>query len=82
MSNRKLSDLNEQELQEMLKKAKRNDITNAVLIGVFVGIAFYSSIKNGFGFFTIFPLLFPYFLIKNSKTKKEIEAELNSRKTN
>lgn len=82
MSERKLSDLNEQELQEMLKKAKKNDTINAVLIGVFVGITIYSAIKKGFGFFTFLPLFFVYFLIKNSKTKKDIEAELNSRKTN
>jgi hypothetical protein len=32
-----------------------------------IGIAIYSAVKNGIGFFTLFPLVFAYFAFDNSK---------------
>ena len=53
----KLSELNDQELIQKLKKLKTNKIVNATLIGLLLGVSAYSAVKNGFSFFTFFPCL-------------------------
>ncbi|SFH20669.1 hypothetical protein [Pedobacter insulae] len=76
MDYKKLSD---EELLSEHKKVKTNDLINATLIGTFVGIACYSTIKHGAGFFTFFPLFFVFIFLKRKKDNKELENELKSR---
>lgn len=61
------------------KKNKKTKIITAFLMGLLLGIAVYSSVKNGIGFFTFFPLLFVYLLYKNSMKTNEREKEINAR---
>jgi hypothetical protein len=79
MDQKKISDLTNEELFKEKKKIQYNKIVNASLIGVCLGIAIFSAVKNGFGFFTFFPLLLTYPFIKNGKKIKELENELKSR---
>lgn len=80
MKEKKLSELTDQELLQKAKKMKSTSITNAVLIGFFIGIVFYSILKNSLGFLTLIPLFFAYKLINNSKYKnKELENLLKER---
>jgi hypothetical protein len=80
MSEKKLSALTDEELLQAAKKKKSASITNAVLIGVLIGIVFYSVMKNSFGFLTLIPLFLAYKLINNSKyDNREIESELKLR---
>lgn len=72
---------NEQLLLEQ-KKLKTSNLTKAVLIGFFIGIAIYSATKKGFGFFTILPLFFAYLLYKDRKRSKALEDELHARNLN
>jgi len=72
-------ELSDQELLDKRKKIKSASIMNAVLTGSFIGIAAYITIKNGFGFFTFFPLIFVFHLIKNRMNQKELEEEIKSR---
>ena len=52
------------------KKIKNNKLINAFLIGICIGITVYSAVKNGFGFFTFFPLILAYLLFhKREKIK-------------
>lgn len=74
--------LSDEELMSSYKKLKQNELTSAVLVGLFIGIAVYSTVKNGFEFFTVFPLIFVYILNKNSVRKKQITAEIESRNLN
>ena len=75
-----LSELTDEELLQEAKKMKSTAIINAVLIGFFIGIIFYSVIKNSVGFLTLIPLFFAYKLINNSKhTNKELENILKER---
>ncbi len=80
-----LTELNEQELTAKLKEMKKNVIIDATLIGFTIGISIYSAVKNGFGFFTFFPLILTYLIVRNSKNTKllqsEIEKELELRTT-
>ena len=83
METKKLSDLNDAELLKRKKKIKNDKITIAVFIGFTVGVAIYSGVKNGVEFFTFFPLLLAYIMVRNSPNNKlleiEIEKELDSR---
>ncbi|PIF47173.1 hypothetical protein CLU96_4222 [Chryseobacterium sp. 52] len=78
-----LAELSDQDLLQKIKKMKNNKIIDAVIIGFTIGIVVYSAVKNGFGFFTFFPLILTYIIVRNSKNNKiletEIQKELNSR---
>ncbi|MEJ5106725.1 hypothetical protein [Chryseobacterium sp. MYb328] len=80
MNEKKLNELTDQELLEKKKKSKSGKIINAALIGAFIGIAVYSSVKNGFGFFTLFPLFFAGLLgVQYTRRDQALEQELESR---
>ncbi|RWX02524.1 hypothetical protein [Flavobacterium cerinum] len=78
-----LAGLSDQELLQKINKIRSNRIIDAVIIGFTIGVVIYSAVKNGFGFFTFFPLLLTYIIARNSKNnkilEKEIQKELNSR---
>jgi len=71
-----LISLSDQELLQKLKKLKTNKIIDAVLVGFTVGIVVYSAVKNGFGFFTFFPLIITYVIVRNSKNNQILENEM------
>lgn len=79
MEHKEFADLNNEQLLEEKKKIQYNKIVNATLIGLCIGIAVFSAVKNGFAFFTFFPLLLTYPFIKNGKKIKVLERELKSR---
>ena len=79
MEQKELSELTDEQLLDEAKKIKSSSITNAVFIGFLIGIVIYSIVKNGFGFFILFPLFFAYKLVKNSKKNKPLEKELKAR---
>ena len=70
MENKNHSEKNTDELVQGQKKVDSNSIYNAIIIGFLIGIAIYSTVKYGLGFFTFFPLFFVYLLIKRRKTNK------------
>ncbi len=72
MQEKELTELNDQELLDKRKKIKSAHTTNSVIIGVLMGVIVYSVVKNGFGFFILFPLILIFIIIKNSKKDKEI----------
>ena len=76
---KELTELSDQELLEKRKKSKSTKIINAVIFGFMIGIAVYSTVKNGFGLFTFFPLLFAPMAINNDKNNKALETELKFR---
>ncbi len=79
MTKEELSKLTDEQLLAADKSMKSTNIMNAVLIGLMIGIAVYSTVKNGFGFFTFFPLIFVFVLVKNSVKKKELDEILKER---
>lgn len=79
MAQQELADLTNEQLLEEKKKIQYNKLVNAALIGLCIGIAVYSAVKNGFGFFTFSPLLLTYPFIKNGKKILVLENELKSR---
>lgn len=60
----------EEEALKERQKIKNNKLINGFLIGFCIGIAVYSAVKNGFGFFTFFPLILAYVLFYNKEKIK------------
>lgn len=72
--------LTNEELQVELKKRKTTYTIGAFIVGMMIGCAVWSAVKNGFSLFLFVPLIFAYWF-RNAKTdydliKKEIETRL------
>ena len=80
MNDKKFTEFNDEDLIAERKKLKTTNLINAVLCGILVGVAAYSTVKHGFGFFAVFPLYFVFILIRNRSKAKSLDAELKSRK--
>jgi len=76
MTHKNLTELSDQELLQKTKKTKTNKIIDAAIIGITLGVAIYSAVKNGFEFFTFFPLLLAYMIVRNSTNDKILEKEI------
>jgi hypothetical protein len=79
MTEQELSKLTDEELLEQAKKMRSTSITNAVFIGIMIGIVIFSIAKNSLGFFTLIPLFIAYKLIDKSKQHKILEKILKER---
>ena len=77
-----LSKLTDQELLDEAKKMKSFSITNAVIIGILLGIVVYSFAKNSWGMLTLIPLYFVYKIVNDPKNTrfKTVEKLLKERK--
>ena len=79
MIQKELSELTNEDLLLEGKKIKSTNIVNAVLFGVMIGVATWSTVKYGLGIITFFPVLFIQMLLKNNARKKAFEKELKER---
>ena len=79
MIQKELSELTNEDLLLEGKKIKSTNIVNAVLFGVMIGVATWSTVKYGLGIITFFPILFIQMLLKNNARKKAFEKELKER---
>jgi VIT1/CCC1 family predicted Fe2+/Mn2+ transporter len=75
MTNKDFSEFTDQELLDEAKKMKSFSISNALIIGVLVGIIFYSIVKNSWGLLTLIPLYFIYKMINDPKNKRSKDLE-------
>ncbi|MDE5416991.1 hypothetical protein L3049_03145 [Labilibaculum sp. DW002] len=78
MKSNNLAELTDKEILQKIKKIKTNKIIDATIVGVTIGIAIYGAVKNGFEFFTFFPLLLAYVIVRNSTNNKILENELQT----
>jgi hypothetical protein len=76
MNQKEQSELTNQEQLDEAKKMKSAARTNALLIGIMIGVVVWSVVKNTVGFFTLIPLFFIYKLLNNSKDDKASEEDL------
>lgn len=80
MEKKSITELADQELEEELKKRKKNRILVACLMGLLVGVAIWSATHKG-GFWTFTILAFVFFVgRKNSGNVEEATNEINDRK--
>ena len=76
---KKLAELTDEELLQEAKKIKSTNVFDAVIFGILIGIAIYSSVKNGFGLLTFLPLVYIPIAAKNKTKNKELEKLLKER---
>jgi hypothetical protein len=76
MKTENITELSDQELLQKIKKIKANKITDALIIGLTIGVVIYSAVKHGFGFFTFFPLILTFIIVRNSANNKILETEI------
>ena len=69
LTDQELSNLTDQELLDRAKKIKSSNSTNAVFIGIMIGIIIFSIAKNSVSLVTLIPLYFAYRLFNNPKNK-------------
>lgn len=79
MTEQELKALTDETLIEKSKKVKTYALINAGLIGVFIGVALFSTLQKGMGFFTVFPLFFVFLLVKKGQEYRIFEKELKHR---
>lgn len=74
-----LAEMTDEELLQEAKKAKSTKIFDAAFIGFLIGVAVYSSVRNGFGLLTFLPLIYLPVAAKNKVKKKELDTLLKER---
>ena len=79
MKNKQPIDLTDIELLAEKRKKKSAYTTFSFIIGMMAGIAIYSTVKNGFGFFTLFPIFFLPLAIVNWTSYKAVDKEVKNR---
>ncbi len=79
MEKKILKGLSDEELKQEVKKGKQRNLYDAVFLGVLIGIAAYSSVKNGLGLLTFLPLVYLPIAVKNNKKTKEVDKLLKER---
>lgn len=79
MIKKEVTEYTDEELRLEIQQIKSSNILNAVLIGVMIGIAIYSTVKNGLGILTFFPLFFVPMMIKKRARKKVLEEQMKER---
>lgn len=75
-----LTQLTNEELFLELKKRETSYQTGAFLVGIMIGVAVWSTVKNGFGIFLFTPLLFIYWFRNAKPDYDEVKKEIASRK--
>lgn len=75
MNQQEQSELGEKPLPGQSKNTKSEAITNALLIGVMIGVVVWSVAKNTVGLFTLIPLYFIYKLLNKQKDDKAVEEQ-------
>lgn len=79
MTPKDLSELTNEELLQEAKKIKSGNILDAAIIGFLIGVAVYSTVKNGFGLLTFLPLIYLPIAAKNKLRNKELERLVKER---
>lgn len=77
-----VKNLNNNELLIEYKKRKSARTFAGFYVGMFLGIAVWSTVTNGLGFFTFLPILVGYFFRKAGSNYNEIKQEMAFRKGN
>ena len=77
-----LKNLTNEELSIEYNKRKSTRTFAGFYVGMFIGIAVWSTATNGLGFLTFLPILVGYFFRKAGSNYNEIKQEMAFRKSN
>ena len=81
MKSKNLSELNDQELMEEAKKQKSGVMAFRIILGLLMGVAFYSATHKGSFLISCLPVFFITFFIESENNYKALKAEIELRKT-
>lgn len=73
------AELTNEELLQEAKRLKPTKIMDAVIIGVLIGIATFSTVRNGAGLLSFLPLVYLPIAAKNRTRTGKVEALLKER---
>ena len=79
MKENKFTKLSDEELLQAASRHKSTNVYDAVIFGVLIGIAIYSTVKNGWGLLTFLPLVYLPIAARNKTKQKELEKLLRER---
>jgi hypothetical protein len=79
MMQKELSGLTDQELLQEAKKSKPTKLYDALIFGILIGIAIYSTVNNGPGLLTFLPIVYIPIAAKNKIKNKALEKLLKER---
>ncbi|KAA3624201.1 MAG: FUSC family protein [Bacteroidetes bacterium] len=82
MKQKQLAELTDEELLQEAKNLKPTNVYDAVIFGFLIGVAIYSSVKNGLGWLTFLPLIYLPIAAKNKTKIKEVNKLLKERNLN
>ena len=71
MENKTLEELSDEALLQQARQLKPTKLYDALIIGFLIGVAIFSSVRNGMGLLTFLPLIY---LPVASKNRKKVEA--------
>jgi len=80
--NGNLSEMTELQLTTVERTRKSLFYVLAILVSIMVLVAIFTTVKNGFTFFTLFPLFFAPMVVNNWLQVKAVKDEVKARKTN
>ena len=79
MKHKEMAELTDDELLAEAKRMKPTKLYDAVIFGFLIGIAIYSSVKNGFGWLTFLPIVYLPVAAKNKAKIKVLEELMADR---
>lgn len=79
MSREELLELSDDELLKRANKMKSDSLMTALLIGICIGVIFWSVAKNTWGLFTLVPLFFIYKMVNKSESHQALKEVLKER---
>ncbi|MGE9313619.1 hypothetical protein ACLOAU_18350 [Niabella sp. CJ426] len=81
MSQKQLSEFTNEELVLEEKKRKSSVTIYAILVALMIGVGIYRTMKNGFGAFSVLPLVFLFIALSLYNNYQAVKKEIASRKT-
>ncbi|MCF3108936.1 hypothetical protein LL912_09115 [Niabella sp. CC-SYL272] len=79
MNQKELATLTNEALLREAKKSKSTKLFDAVLFGFLIGVAVFSTVKNGFGLLSFLPLVYIPVAAGNRNKNKALEQLLKER---
>ncbi len=79
MNQKNTAELTNEELLQEVKRMKATKLYDPVIFGVLIGIAIYSTVKNGLGLLTFLPMVYLPIAAKNKLKIKELAKLLKER---
>lgn len=69
----------DEELLQAAKSMKKTRLFDALIVGLLIGVAAYSTVNNGFGLLTFLPIVYLPIAGRNNSKNKALQKQLQAR---